>query len=105
MREVVDTSEPDPTMGEIYVGPLDIGTGQQRKLHGDMHLIALTLLDSGKAGETPRGARWPDAVAQLEAQSGMQVNTTEFQEVIRELEQEGLVRVTGKRIVRRVEEA
>ena len=108
MREAINTSARDPTTGEIDMGLLDTGIGrQQRKLRGDMRRAVLALLDSGGAGAT-RGVRWADAVAQLEAQSSVKVNTAEFQEVIRELEQEGLVKVTGerdRRMIRRVEGA
>ncbi|KAI1792411.1 MCM-domain-containing protein [Ganoderma leucocontextum] len=104
MREAINTSARDPTTGEIDMGLLDTGIGrQQRKLRGDMRRAVLALLDG--AGAT-RGVRWADAMAQLEAQSSVKVNTAEFQEVIRALEQEGLVKVTGerdKRMIRRVE--
>ena len=106
MREAINTSARDPTTGEIDMGLLDTGIGrQQRKLRGDMRRAVLALLDGPGA---TRGVRWADAVAQLEAQSSVKVNTAEFQEVIRELEQEGLVKVTGerdRRMIRRVEGA
>ena len=108
MREAINTSARDPTTGEIDMGLLDTGIGrQQRKLRGDMRRAVLALLDGGGVGAT-RGVRWADAMAQLETQSSVKVNTAEFQEVIRELEQEGLVKVTGerdRRMIRRVEGA
>ena len=108
MREAINTSARDPTTGEIDMGLLDTGIGrQQRKLRGDMRRAVLALLDGAGAGGT-RGVRWAEAMAQLEAQSSVKVNPAEFQEVIRELEQEGLVKVTGerdRRMIKRVEGA
>ncbi|EJF61824.1 MCM-domain-containing protein [Dichomitus squalens LYAD-421 SS1] len=110
MREAINTSARDPTTGEIDMGLLDTGIGrQQRKLRGDMRRAVLALLDGAGAGVGgTRGLRWADAIGQLEAQSSVKVNAAEFQEVIRELEQEGLVKVTGerdRRMIKRVEGA
>ena len=105
MREAINTSARDPTTGEIDMGLLDTGIGrQQRKLRGDMRRAVLGLLDSAGA----RGVRWADALGQLEGQSSVKIPPSEFQEVIRELEQEGLVKVSGdrdRRTIRRVEGA
>lgn len=95
MREAINTSARDPTTGEIDMGLLDTGIGrQQRKLRGDMRRAVLALLEGGGAA---RGVRWADALAQLEAQSSMRIAPGDFQDVIRELEQEGLVKVSGER--------
>ncbi|EMD31706.1 hypothetical protein CERSUDRAFT_88861 [Gelatoporia subvermispora B] len=107
MREAINMSARDPTTGEIDMGLLDTGIGrQQRKLRGDMRKAVLAMLEGG-AGAT-RGVRWADALKQLEGQSSIKVNPTEFQEVIRVLEQEGLVKVVGereRRMIRRAEGA
>ncbi|KAF9813382.1 hypothetical protein IEO21_05616 [Rhodonia placenta] len=107
MREAINTSARDPTTGEIDMGLLDTGVGrQQRKLRGDMRKAVLVMLD-GSAGGT-RGVRWADALQQLESQSSVRISSAEFQQVIRELEQEGLVKVVGereRRMIRRVEGA
>ncbi|KAH9929034.1 MCM-domain-containing protein [Epithele typhae] len=96
MREAINTSARDPTTGEIDMGLLDTGIGrQQRKMRGDLRRAVLALLAAG-AGAA-RGVRWAEALAQLEAQSSVKVPPSDFQEVIRELEQEGLVKVTGER--------
>ena len=106
MREAINTSARDPTTGEIDMGLLDTGIGrQQRRLRGDMRKEVLNLLDG--AGGT-RGVRWADAFKTLEGQSSVKIPSAEFQEVIRELEQEGLVKVVGerdRRVIRRVEGA
>ncbi|KAI0822446.1 MCM-domain-containing protein [Trametes gibbosa] len=106
MREAINTSARDPTTGEIDMGLLDTGIGrQQRKMRGDMRRAILALLDGG-AGGGARGVRWAEAAAQLEAQSSVRVSAAEFQDVVRELEQEGLVKVTGerdRRVIKRAE--
>lgn len=106
MREAINTSARDPTTGEIDMGLLDTGIGRaQRRLRGDMRKEVLSLLN-GSSGT--RGVRWAEAYKTLEGQSSAKVTPTEFQEVIRELEQEGLVKVVGereRRVIRRVEGA
>ncbi|EKM56691.1 uncharacterized protein PHACADRAFT_118591 [Phanerochaete carnosa HHB-10118-sp] len=106
MREAINTSARDPTTGEIDMGLLDTGIGRtQRRLRGDMRKEVLNLLEG--AGGT-RGVRWSDAFKTLEGQSSVRVPVAEFQEVVRELEQEGLVKVVGerdRRVIRRVEGA
>ncbi|KAJ8487967.1 hypothetical protein ONZ51_g3874 [Trametes cubensis] len=107
MREAINTSARDPTTGEIDMGLLDTGIGrQQRKLRADLRRAVLAMLDGGAGGT--RGVRWADALAQIEAQSSVRVSTADFQEVIRELEQEGMVKVVGerdRRMIKRVEGA
>ncbi|KZT04871.1 MCM-domain-containing protein [Laetiporus sulphureus 93-53] len=107
MREAINTSARDPTTGEIDMGLLDTGIGrQQRKMRSDMRKAILAMLD-GSAGST-RGVRWMEALQQLEGQSSVRISTAEFQQVIRELEQEGMVKVVGereKRMIRRVDGA
>ncbi|OCH88735.1 MCM-domain-containing protein [Obba rivulosa] len=104
MREAINTSARDPTTGEIDMGLLDTGIGrQQRKLRGDMRKAVLGMLESG-AGAT-RGVRWADVLKQLEGQSTIKVSAAEFQEVVRELEQEGLVKVVGERERRMIRKA
>ncbi|OBZ76230.1 DNA replication licensing factor mcm4 [Grifola frondosa] len=107
MREAINTSARDPTTGEIDMGLLDTGIGQQqRKLRGDMRKELLAMLDNSGGGT--RGVRWTDALNQLESQSSVKIGAAEFQQVIRELEQEGLVKVVGdreRRMIRRVDGA
>jgi DNA replication licensing factor MCM4 len=95
MREAINTSARDPTTGEIDMGLLDTGIGRaQRRMRGDMRKAILALLD-GSAGA--RGIRWVDTYKSLESQSSIRVTAGEFQEVIKALEQEGLVKVVGER--------
>lgn len=106
MREAINTSARDPTTGEIDMGLLDTGIGRaQRRLRTDMRKEILNLID-GPGGV--RGVKWADAYKRLEGQSSIRVTPTDFQEVIKELEQEGYVKVVGereRRVLRRVEGA
>ncbi|KAI0772722.1 MCM-domain-containing protein [Trametes elegans] len=109
MREALNTSARDPTTGEIDMGLLDTGIGrQQRKLRADLRRAVLALLDGAGGAARTRGVRWADAFGQLEGQSSVRISAADFQEVIRELEQEGLVKVVGerdRRMIKRVEGA
>ena len=106
MREAINTSARDPTTGEIDMGLLDTGIGRaQRRMRGDMRKEVLALLD-GAGGA--KGIRWADALQKMEAQSSVRIASSEFQEVVRQLEQEGLVKVVGereRRVIRRAEGA
>ncbi|KAI0080394.1 MCM-domain-containing protein [Panus rudis PR-1116 ss-1] len=109
MREAINTSARDPTTGEVDMGLLDTGISRaQRKLRSDMRKEVLNLLDGMGAAGAARGVRWADAYKKLEDQSSIRVTPADFQEVIKELEQEGLVKVIGereRRMIRRVEGA
>jgi len=88
------------------MGMLNTGTGQgQKKMRDDMRRAVLGLLE-GSVGL--RGIKWNQAVKQLGDQSSIKVDVTEFAQVIKALENEGMVRVLGereKRMIRRVEGA
>ncbi|KAF8350874.1 cell division control protein 54 [Amanita rubescens] len=103
MRDAIRTSAMDPRTGKIDMSLLNTGTGQgQRKLREDMRKEILSILEnSGK----DRGLRWADAVKMLAEQSSIKVDVAEFTEVIKGLENEGLVKVAGerdKRVIRRI---
>lgn len=101
MREAIRTSAMDPRTGKIDIGMLNTGTGQgQRKLRDDMRKEILNILASGK------GLKWADALKSLGEQSSIKVDSSEFSEVIKQLESEGLVKVIGqkeKRVIRKIE--
>ncbi len=106
MREAIRTSAMDPRTGKIDMSMLNTGTGQgQRKLRDDMRKEVVAMLDrAGASGK--RGIRWTDVVKQLGEQSSMKVDTADFNEVIKTLENEGIVKVMGereKRMIRRIE--
>jgi len=105
MREAIRTSAMDPRTGKIDMGMLNTGTGSgQRKMRDDMRRGILSVLDS--AGNAGRGIKWAEAVRLLGEQSSVKVDSAEFTEVIKALENEGLVNVVGereKRMIRKME--
>jgi DNA replication licensing factor MCM4 len=104
MREAIRTSAMDPRTGKIDMGLINTGTASgTRKLREDMRRELLGLLDSSGGG---RGIRWGDVVKKLGEQSSVKVDIAEFSEVVKALENEGLVKVVGereKRMIRRME--
>ncbi|KAL1748262.1 MCM2/3/5 family-domain-containing protein [Schizophyllum fasciatum] len=95
MREAIRTSAMDPRTGKIDMSMLNTGTGQgQLKMRDDMRRELLGILGSA-AGN--RGVRWSDAIKQLGSQSTIKVDPAEFAEVIKALENEGVVKVVGER--------
>lgn len=101
MREAIRTSAMDPRTGKIDMSMLNTGTGQgQRKMRDDMRKEILSIL-----GSNSRGLKWSEAIKVLGSQSSIRVETAEFAEVIRALEQEGVVKVVGerdKRVIRKI---
>lgn len=104
MREAIRTSAMDPRTGKIDMGLLNTGTGTgQRKLREDMSKEILNVLDVGAKG---KAMKWSDVMKTLGEQSSVKVDPLEFSEVIKGLENEGVVKVVGerdKRMIRRIE--
>ena len=104
MREAIRTSAMDPRTGKIDMGLLNTGTGTgQRKLREDMRKEVLNVLDSGAKG---KAMKWSDVMKALGEQSSVKVDPVEFSEVIKGLENEGVVKIAGerdKRMIRRIE--
>ena len=104
MRDAIRTSVMDPRTGKIDMSLLNTGTGQgQRKLREDMRKEILSILDNTSKG---KGLKWADAVKVLAEQSSIKVDVAEFTEVIKGMENEGLVKVMGerdKRLIRKIE--
>ncbi|CAK5275775.1 unnamed protein product [Mycena citricolor] len=97
MREAIRTSAMDPRTGKIDMGLLNTGTGAgQRRQREDMRRGILSILDS-TAGAKTRGVRWADAMQSLGDQSSVRIDIAEFTEVIKALENEGIVKVLGER--------
>jgi DNA replication licensing factor MCM4 len=95
MREAIRTSAMDPRTGKIDIGLLNTGTGSgQRKLREDMRKELLKLLN---ASASARGIRYADAIKQLGEQSSVKVDAGDFAEVIKLLEHDGSIKVTGER--------
>lgn len=75
---------------------LDLLGGQsthQRKLRSDLRREVVALLGSSSKGS---GFKWTELVKQLEAQSTVAIDAAELTDVIKALEGEGSVRVSGQ---------
>ena len=108
MREAIRTSAMDPRPGKIDMGLLNTGTGTgQRKLREDMRKEVLNMLDAGRGAKgKATSMKWSDVMKTLGEQSSVKVDPVEFTEVIKGLENEGVVKVAGerdKRMIRRIE--
>lgn len=105
MREAIRTSAMDPRTGKIDMGLLNTGTGTgQRKLRDDMQKVILAMLEG--SGEKGRGIKWGNVMRRLGEQSSIRVDAAEFTEVVKALENEGLLTVIGerdRRMIRKVE--
>jgi len=103
MREAIRASATDPVTGLIDIDLLNTGAGQQqRRLRSDLQREVNNMID---ALGPNRSLRWADALKQLGEQSSIAVDPLEFAEVIRALENEGIVKVVGerdKRTIRKV---
>jgi DNA replication licensing factor MCM4 len=93
MREAIRTSAMDPRTGKIDMGLLNTGTGAgQSRLRDDMRKAVLGLLEGSRVG-----FKWGDIVRRLTEQSSIKVDPVEFTNVIRSMEAEGLIIITGER--------
>ncbi|KIM22898.1 hypothetical protein M408DRAFT_78352 [Serendipita vermifera MAFF 305830] len=103
MRDAIHTSAMDPTTGRIDMSLLNTGVGaNQRRLRGDLGKEVMTMLN-GPVGK--KGMKWADALAAINEQSSISVDSAEFGEVIRALEMEGQVKVIGerdRRVIKRI---
>jgi DNA replication licensing factor MCM4 len=88
------------------MGMLNTGTGQgQRKMREDMRREILNIINASGGG---RGVKWGQVIKGLMEQSSIKVDQTEFSEVIKALENEGIVKVVGereKRMIRKMDGA
>lgn len=105
MKEAIRTSAMDPRTGKIDMSLLNTGTGSgQRKMRDDMRKAVLDVLDA--AGNKSRNVKWGEVVRQLNEQSSVKVDTADFNEVVKTLENEGLIKVIGereRRVIRKME--
>ena len=104
MREAIRTSAMDPRTGKIDMGLLNTGTGAgQRKLRDDMRKEVVTILEGAAKG---RGIKWMELIKTLGDQSSIKVDLVDFTEVIKGLENEGVLKVVGerdKRMIRKID--
>ena len=106
MRKAIKASAMDPRTGKIGMGLINSGMGSgQRRLREDMRRELMALLDN-KGGKTKGGMKWIKVVKMLGEQSSVKVDAVEFAEVVRGLENEGVLKVVGKRekrVIRRID--
>jgi DNA replication licensing factor MCM4 len=94
MREALKTAAVDPRTGKLDLGLLTTGVSEgARRMQADLRRALEPLV---RAAGT-RGLRWGDAVERVRTQSSVALDQQEFQAVVRELEQEGIIRVVGER--------
>jgi DNA replication licensing factor MCM4 len=94
MREALKTAAVDPRTGKLDMGLLNTGVSEgARRAQADLRRA----LDAVLAGAGADGVRWADALKRLGDASSVRVDPQAFAQVVRELEQEGAVRVVGER--------
>ncbi len=112
MREAIKTSAMDPRTGKIDMGLINSGTGSgQRRMREDMRreLMSLLLDNNNKGGGKMKGGggmKWMEVVRMLSEQSSVKIDHVEFAEVVKGLENEGVLKVVGereKRVIRRID--
>ncbi|PWN48641.1 putative replication licensing factor MCM4 [Violaceomyces palustris] len=100
--EASKSSATDPLTGLIDLDLLHTGKSlQQRRLDGDLRNEILKLLDRNGS----RAVRYEELLKGINDQSNLTVESNDALEILRELEKEGLVRMTGegpRRTVRRI---
>jgi DNA replication licensing factor MCM4 len=105
MKEAIRTSAMDPRTGKIDMSLLNTGTGSgQRKMRDDLRKAILDVLNT--SGNKNRNVKWGEVVRQLNEQSSVKVDTADFNEVVKVLENEGLIKVIGereKRVIRKID--
>ncbi|BGP44130.1 MCM DNA helicase complex subunit [Rhodotorula kratochvilovae] len=91
IREALKESATDPLTGLIDLDLLGGQSAHQRRLHGDLRREVVKLLSSSSKPQ-----RGQDLLKTLDAQSSVPVVQAELNEVIKALENEGVVRRTGQ---------
>lgn len=102
IRSAIKESATDPLTGRIDMDLLGGVSNSERRRRGDLKSAVVSLLDEMGRGE---GARYSEVLKRMQEQSGKRVEAGEFAEVVRGLETEGVVRVSGeggRRMVRKV---
>ena len=107
MCEAIRTSAMDPRMGKIDMGLLNTEAGVgQRRLQDDVRRELLAMLN-GAGGVKSRGIWWGNTIRRLSEQSSICMDGAEFAEIIKALENQGLIVVIGecdKWMIQKVEE-
>jgi DNA replication licensing factor MCM4 len=104
IKSALKQAATDARTGLIDMSLLTEGTSaSERRRKADLKKALLDLLDD--MTRQGQAARYSDVVKRMSEQSSVQVENQEFSEVVRALEQEGLVMVVGegaRRAIRRV---
>ncbi|CAE7192736.1 unnamed protein product [Rhizoctonia solani] len=97
MREALRTSATDPTTGLLDMDLINTGSGAgQRRARADLKREVTKLASElGSGGARP--VKWSELQRELAKQSSVGIEASEFNEVVRALETEGVVRIAGER--------
>lgn len=102
IRSAIKQAATDARTGLIDMSLLSEGTtAVDRRLREDLKKAILAAIERHHGGG---GGRWSDILREMSANSGTPIDTKEFAEVVRALEMENLVTVTGdgaRRTIRR----
>jgi DNA replication licensing factor MCM4 len=103
MREALRTSATDPTTGLLDMDLINTGSGAgQRRARADLKRELGRLLQE-LGGGGGRAVKWGELQRELGKQSSVGVEAVEFGEIVRALEAEGVVKISGERERRTVQ--
>ncbi|WWC92525.1 uncharacterized protein L201_007484 [Kwoniella dendrophila CBS 6074] len=95
IKSALRESATDPITGQIDLDLLTLGTGSStRRARSDLKREILNLVDS--AGSR-NGLKWSAAIKGLEQQSTIPIDHSEFNEVVRGLVEEGILKIVGEK--------
>lgn len=104
IKSALKQSATDARTGLIDMSLLSEGTSaSERRRKADLKTAVLALLDD--MTRQGQAARYSEVIKRIGEQSSLQIDTAEFAEVVRTLEQEGSVTVVGdgaRKAIRRV---
>lgn len=102
IRAALRESATDPLTGQIDLDLITTGAGQtMRRVRADLKREILSLVNA--AGTT--GLRWTAAIRAIEQQSSVPLDHAEFAEVVKGMQEEGLVKVVGDKERRTIRKA
>lgn len=99
IREALKESATDPLTGLIDLDLLGGQSTHQRKLRSDLRREVVALL--GSSGSS-KGYKWTELHKALDAQSTVPIDAGELTDVIKALEGEGSVRISGQGLARSI---
>lgn len=106
IRSAIKESATDPLTGRIDMDLLGGVSNAERRRKGDLKSAVAALLDEMSRGAAgANGVRYSEVLKRIQEQSAKRVEAGEFAEVVRGLEVEGVVRVSGegpRRMIRKI---